>query len=62
MKKQKIATLSFGLLLIIIGTCLMINGNILGTRTIPAAIVTTLTGITITTSAHKPERMHTGGQ
>ena len=62
MKKSKIATLSLGLLLIIIATCLMINGNILGPRTVPAAIVTTLTGITLITSVRKPERQCRGGQ
>ena len=62
MKKQKIAVLLFALVLMIIGACLMIDGNILGERTVPAAIVTTLTGITILTSARKPERRYIGGQ
>jgi len=55
MKKQKLALLLFGLILIIIATCLMIDGNILGERTVPAASVSLLTGITITCT-HKPER------
>ena len=62
MKKLKIATLLIGLALIITGTCLMIEGNILGPRTVPAAIVTTLTGITSITTTHKPERQLKAGQ
>ena len=62
MKKQKIAVLLFALVLMIIGACLMIDGNILGPRTVPAAIVTTLTGLTLITSIRKPERRYIRGQ
>ena len=62
MKKQKLALLLFGLILIITAVCLLIDGNILGPRTVPAAIVTTLTGITLITSVRKPERQCRVGQ
>ena len=55
MKKQKLVLLVFGLILIIIAVCLMIDGNILGERTVPAGIVATITGIGAIASARKPE-------
>ena len=62
MKKQKLVLLVFGLILIIIAACLMIDGNILGERTVPAGIVTTITGIGAITNARKPERQCRGGK
>ena len=56
MKKQKLVLLLFGLILIIIAVCLMIDGNILGERTVPAGVAATITGIGAITSARKPER------
>jgi hypothetical protein len=56
MKKQKLVLLVFGLILLIIAACLMIDGNILGERTVPAGVVATITGIGAITSARKPER------
>lgn len=56
MKKQKLALLIFGLTLIIIAVCLLIDGNILGKRTVPAGVATSLVGIAAITGAGKPER------
>ena len=62
MKKQKLALLLFGLILIIRAVCLIIDGNILGERTVPAGVATSLTGIAAITGAGKPERQCRVGQ
>jgi len=62
MKEQKTVLLAIGSMLIIIAVCLMIDGNILGERTVPAGVASTIIGIGALTIARKPERQCRGGK
>ena len=50
------AFLVLGAILLVIGISLMIEGQILGDRTIPAAIVSTVVGIVFITSGTKAKK------
>ena len=52
----KKAFLILGAILLVIGVFLMIEGQLLGDRTIPAAIVSTIVGIIFVTSGTKAKK------